>query len=398
MRVEVAVILFLVLVSSVSAATSSVHGNIVVDPSNPEFLEYADGTPYWLCAPGEPEGFLFQGTKQADGTRLGGGQSDDIARLARTGANGVYIQLVRSHGGDGDVTQNPWIGEQPSGGLDQDILDQWEGWFDQMDAAGITMYLFFYDDGADPFNTADMEASERDFVRDIVNEFKHHKNLVWVIAEEYSEDLSVARVSQIAAEIKTNDPVHPAGNHQLKGLLFDHPDDSNLDQFLIQSNGVGADDFHNKMLTAWNNAAGRYNLNFAEPTRGAIGTGIAARQIVWAIMMGGAYVMPIDWDLANTPIERLEECGYAVEFFESVDVQTMGPHDELASGSTNYVFANPGTSYILYGRSGGSPGVLGLTSGIYSLKWLDTIDGSAAYQNLSLSGTTTLLRPSEIGT
>lgn len=36
---------------------------------------------------------------------------------------------VRSHGGDGSSTQNPFIDSDPSKGLDQDILNQWENWF-----------------------------------------------------------------------------------------------------------------------------------------------------------------------------------------------------------------------------------------------------------------------------
>ncbi len=42
---------------------------------------------------------------------------------------------VRSHGGDGGPAQNPFEDSNPSGALDQDILDQWESWLSAMDEA-----------------------------------------------------------------------------------------------------------------------------------------------------------------------------------------------------------------------------------------------------------------------
>ena len=39
----------------------------------------------------------------------------------------------------------------------------------------------------------------------IVDRFEHHKNLIWCVAEEYQEGLSVSRVKKLAAEIRQAD-------------------------------------------------------------------------------------------------------------------------------------------------------------------------------------------------
>ena len=128
---------------------------------------------------------------------------------------------VRSHGGDGGPTENPFVDSDPSKGLDPDILDQWEAWFTQMDAAGIVIFFIFYDDSADPWGGSTMGSSERQFIEDIVNDFKHHRHLIWCVAEEYSEAIPQTRASQVAAEIKTHDSVHAVAVHQLSGIDFD---------------------------------------------------------------------------------------------------------------------------------------------------------------------------------
>src|SRR3989344_1230894 len=83
---------------------------------------------------------LYWRNRNADGTRTGD-QMQIINDLKGTGANTIYMQIIRSHGGDGDSTQNPFIGSDPANGLDQDILNQWEQWFTEMDSNDIVVYL-----------------------------------------------------------------------------------------------------------------------------------------------------------------------------------------------------------------------------------------------------------------
>ncbi len=82
------------------------HGQIMVDPDNPSWLVYNrdennDGRPdpYFLCGPGDPEGFLYRGTRNPDGTR-NGDQEALIEKVRVNGGNCIYLMAVRTHGGD----------------------------------------------------------------------------------------------------------------------------------------------------------------------------------------------------------------------------------------------------------------------------------------------------------
>ena len=104
---------------------------------------------YLFRGPGDPEGFLFRGFRAADGTRVGQNADQDeiIAKLQVSGANCIYIQAIRSDGGDGGDDHNPFNDpSDPTSGLNDAILDQWEGWFNAMDQMDIVIFLFLYDD------------------------------------------------------------------------------------------------------------------------------------------------------------------------------------------------------------------------------------------------------------
>ena len=128
-------------VASVQAQSNA----LIPNPATPAWFQFEDGQPYYMCAPNDPEDFLYRGTRNADGTRTGD-QMDLIDKMTGTGANAMYMQIIRSHGGDGDSTHNPFENSDPSQPLDQDILDQWETWFDAMGNAGIAIVLIIYDD------------------------------------------------------------------------------------------------------------------------------------------------------------------------------------------------------------------------------------------------------------
>jgi len=149
-----------------SIAASSAHGaplsgQIVPDASNPAWLKYQGGGHFFMCGPGDPEEFLYRGSRNADGTR-DGDQMALINKLKGTGANSIYMQAVRSHGGDGPDDHNPFIDNDPSRGVDMDILDQWETWFTEMDNSGIVIYFFFYDDEINVSNNIGWPMSCRD--------------------------------------------------------------------------------------------------------------------------------------------------------------------------------------------------------------------------------------------
>ena len=88
------------------AVTAAPTGSLVVDPLYPAWFAHESEGPFYLCGPGDPEDFLYRGTRNANGTRTGD-QATLIGKLAGSGANSIYMQMVRSHGGDGETTRTP---------------------------------------------------------------------------------------------------------------------------------------------------------------------------------------------------------------------------------------------------------------------------------------------------
>ena len=345
---------------------------LTADPEYPQWLRGPDGKPFFMCGPGDPEDFLYRGTLNDDGTRAGD-QMQLIDKLKGTGANCIYLQAVRSHGGDGDATHNPFVDHDPARGVNTKVLDQWEQWFAEMDRQRIVIYLFIYDDSTLVWDTGDaVSAAERKFIETLVNRFEHHDHLIWCVAEEYAERLSDERVRRLAATIKAaDDRDHPVAVHLNHGLEFSaFADDPQIDQFAIQYNVPTAGELHAGVIQAWQQARGRYNLNLSEAADW--GTGAEARQKAWACALGGAHVMALGMDITSTPVEDLKDCGSLVQFFSVVDLPGMEPHDELALGGTQYVLAWPGQRYVAYASDAqGQIGLRQMQAGQYKFFWLD---------------------------
>src|SRR5262245_5635833 len=92
-------------------------GQIVIDPEHHEWLKRQGGRHVFICGPGDPEVFLYRGRRKADGTR-DGDQVQLIQKLIEHGGNCIYLQMVRTHGGDAkeDRTQNPFVDSDPAKG------------------------------------------------------------------------------------------------------------------------------------------------------------------------------------------------------------------------------------------------------------------------------------------
>lgn len=403
----------LLLGTNAAYSGTPLSGQIIVDPLYPEWLKYKDGGTFFLASPGDPEDFLYRGSMNANGTR-NGDQMAIINKMIATGVNGIYFQAIRSNGGDGDRTHNPFVGNSTNNAVNTAVLDQWETWFTAMDNAGIVMYFFFYDDSAiiwsqNPANASDvngLNAKEKSLFETLVNRFEHHRNLVWVIAEEYAEVYSSVRVSALAQVIRTaDDHDHVIGVHKNNGLIFsEFANDPNIDQFLIQHHVTSAETMHSGMITAWNNAAGKYSNNMSESTYYGVGqpygVGIAARKKNWAAALGGAYVMLLGMDVINTPSSDLQDLARMSDFMESTTFYEMAPHDELTFAGTKYVLAFPGRSYIAYAPAlTGNIGIKSMVSGIYQLTWFDVTNGTTVVQNevTVTGGDTSWSKPASIG-
>lgn len=365
-------------------------GQIVPVPGNPSWLQHSNGSPFFMAGPGDPEGFLYRGHMNPDGTR-NGDQLDLIKKLSLTGANSFYLMAVRSHGGDGNFTENPFLNNNPGEELNRAILEQWEKWFSKMDEAGIVIFFIFYDDGSKIWNTGHkVGEAERKFIHTLVNSFEHHKNLIWCVAEEYQEAYSSMRIRNIALEIRNADNYdHVIAVHKLSGLNFsEFAQDFNIDQFAIQYKSVNPAELNAAANKAWRKAKGLYNLNFSETPY--LGKGKETRKKYWAMAMGGAYVMAFGVDIKNTDVEDLKELGKIVNFFQSIDYYKMSPHNELSFAGTEYILSDPGESYLLYtSKTVKQIGVHSLLAGIYNFKWFDIDSGKImSVDNIKVSGGT----------
>lgn len=362
--------------------TNAIVGHrLKADSEHPQWLGRADGESFFMCGPGDPEDFLYRGTLNADGTRAGD-QMQLIEKLKGSGANCIYLQAVRSHGGDGDAMHNPFVNHDPAQGLNPKALDQWEQWFSEMDRHGIVIYLFVYDDSTLVWDTGDeVGPREQKFLETLVNRFEHHGNLIWCIAEEYAERLSTERVRRIAGTIKAADDFdHPVAVHLNHGLDFsEFADDPTIDQFAIQYNVPTAEELHAGVVQVWRQAKGRYSLNLSEAADW--GAGAEGRRKCWACAMGGAYVMVLGMDIASTSPSDLRDCGRLVSFFQSVQLHELEPHDELAHGDTQYVLAKPGERYVAYTTNAmGRLGLRRMKAGEYAFRWFDCATGNATRQ------------------
>ena len=374
-------------------------GYVTADPDVPHRLRRRGGGALIMCGPGDPEDLLYRGELNPDGTRSGD-QEALIGKLAATGANCLYVQAVRSHGGDGDATHNPFVDRDPARGLNEAVLTQWDRWLTPLDEAGVVTYFFVYDDGARIWDTGDeVGEQERAFVERLARRFGPYRNLVWCIAEEYQERYTPARVSAIARVLREADPgAHPIAVHKLHGLDFtEFADDPTIDEFAIQYNVGSAQELHEGLLQARRDAKGRYSLNLAECAE--MGTGADLREKLWACAMAGASVMVLGMDVVTTPEADLYACGRLVRFLEATDLVRLAPRDELARGATRYVVADPGRSYVAYALGDGEVGLAGLREGRYSLTWMDCATGAmVSLPTVGVGdGETTWVRPEAIG-
>ena len=402
------------LICPIMAQAVPLPGQIIVHPTNPRWLVYSrdnngDGQldPFFLSGPGGPEGFLYRGQRRADGTR-DGDQVKLIRTLMQHGGNCIYLMAVRTHGGDAakesrqwpdvypDARHNPWVAQDPAQGINHAILDQWEEWFTLMDQHGIVIYFFIYDDaikigqrmGWPLDQNGDLHSGERAFIRTLVNRFEHHRHLIWCVMEEAQElgPQWQQHTSKIAEAIReADDHDHVIASHQHGGNVFFHADDPFIDQFAIQTrlDRVKTDAaLRPWMLQAWQQAAGRYNLNFSEDAVHhdlvASGERVAVRQRSWLAAMSGAYVMVFGIEISDTAPGFLTDCRRIQEFFEATDFPDMAPDTDLPYAGTKYLLAAPNQDYIAYADSppDGKMGIRHLPAGRYALTWFDCVTGT----------------------
>jgi hypothetical protein len=393
---------------------------------------FVSGTePRTFLGSGGPEDLLYHGERAPNGTRIGGDQEAIIDWLATNGGDGLYVEAVKSHGGDGIAANgsypacpkqttcyskaNPFLNGNPKYAADPGILDQWYTWLRTADDAGIVSHVFLYDDSACPWfgtatdgripdraaclgQTALIPEEDSRLITPMVTRLKSLKNIVWVVAEEYSEAITTPRAQAIAARIRALDPVHAIAVHELSGTSFHFAEDPNVRVFDMQLdasvNSVSL--LHNSVVQAYDSAAGRYAVVVAEAAWHkelvAAGDRTSLRQSNWAAMMGGAAGVLVYgfWEPTVPSTETAADLRRIKMFFESTNWSGMSNSDAAVSGATRYARANPSGDFVMYSDSCIPGAVLGYSNtgreGDYKLEWFDAIDGSTSsgVQHLSV--------------
>lgn len=293
-------------------------GQIIRDPEHPQWLMRAGGQHVFICGPGDPEGFLYHGPRRADGTR-DGQQVQMIRKLIEHGGNCIYLQTLRGYdvngdgrsdgGGDGTADHNPFIDGDYRLGIDAAILDEWETWFTLMDDAGILIYLFIYDDGDGPwpYRPGAVDPGERDYVETIVNRFKHHENLIWVVGEEHDDADRVNDIAAIIAEADEFD--HLVGNHHNSSIEFKTRDDTVMNHHAMQFQ-ADTDEVHEAAIKARRLAeeagpAGDGFMVIYSESTGSQGNNVDdTRHYNWNIATAGVMPMRLGMMIYDTPPER----------------------------------------------------------------------------------------------
>lgn len=396
------------------ALAAPLPGQIIRDPEHPQWLMRAGGDHVFICGPGDPEGFLYLGARQPNGTR-DGDQMARIDKLIAYGGNSIYLQTIRGFdrdgngrkdgGGDGAADENPFVDGDYRKGADAIILEQWASWFTRMDEAGILIYLFLYDDDDAPwpYTPGQVAPGERDYVETVVNRFKGFKNLIWIVGEEHDDADYVNDIASIIAEADEHE--HLIGNHHNSSIAFKTWRPGTVMTHHAMQYAASTGEVHQAALDAraLAEAAGggnAFQVIYSEST-GSEGEDVDdIRHYNWNIAMAGVMAMRLGMMIDATPPEALQQCRILQRFFESTDFYTMANRDELARGAAVYVLAGSEGSFITYAAKQGDLGVNGLASGKYDLTWVDCVTGKTVPQRNVAAGTpeTRWARPRDIGT
>ena len=406
---------------------AALPGQVIVAGSNPGYLKYNGGGPVFLCGPDNPETFLFLGDLKPDGTRSNGQQQLAIDRLIKSGANAFHFQMFRMRRcnikDEGDDTHCPFVNFDPSRPLNEAILDQWDGWISQLEQAGVIIHLEFYNDATDVERmgwtldaNGNLHPDEKRFFEGIVKRFKHHKNIIWGIEESLNKlprawTPHFMKLSELIAQVDNHH--HPIVHS------FVTPDTSEKD---LGQDQVMSDEYigdpHIRLVTwlhvlphgndyeAQHKAYLKYSridsdrfIVMKNETERFPRTEPQSRIYQWSCAMTGMHALEAGHDVLRRQ-KLLSADGHVAKFMEQTDFHKMTSRDDLATGSTKWVLANPGNSYIAYTYDYSGPmGVKSMTAGTYDLKWFDTVDGNTVIQaGLSIaSGDVTWRKPESMG-
>ncbi|RMF43444.1 MAG: hypothetical protein D6753_05145 [Planctomycetota bacterium] len=402
---------------------AALPGQVIVGGKNPGYLKINGGRPLFLTGPDNPEDFLYMGELQPDGTRAGGGQMEIIEFLGQAGVNACHMLMFRMQRcnikDEGDDTHCPFINHDPSQPLNEKVLDQWDGWLRELEKRGIIVHLEFYNDATDVErmgwvldSNGRLHPDEERFVRGIVQRFRHHKNIMWGIEEsanklprtwlKHYRALSrlIAEVdghhhpivhSLVTPETKERD-IHP--DRVMSSDLRDAPHVRVITWLHIPPYGEDFEAQHRAYLKYAGMDADRFVRMKNETEYHRIDRRTARVQN-WACIFAGMHSLEANWNVSRQDRRpRAIDGGIALRFIERTNWHRCQPHDELATGSTRWVLADPGREYLAYSYDADGPmGLRQLPAGTYDVLWFDTVTGRAVEQQVKVDTTGDVLWP-----
>jgi hypothetical protein len=379
-------------------------GQVIVAGARPGYLKYNGGGPAFLCGPDNPEDFLFRGELNADGTRSGGGQEEMIKRMVQAGVNAFHCQMFRMRvcniKDEGDDTHGPFVDHDPSKPLDPELLDQWDRWLGLMEKSGIVVHLEFYNDATDVErmgwildSDGNLHPHEQRFIEGVVKRFKHRKNILWGIQESCNKlpaerTPHFKKIAEVIAQADNHNhpivqsfvvPNDPEGDFPEDGITSaPYLGDPNIRVVTWLHVPPHREDLrrqHAEYLHYRNRDAGNFVVMKNETYHHPRGHSLS-RRYMWSCAMTGMHTLEAYHHADDSPDSILRDDGRINAFMELTNFHKMQPRDDLAAGSTMWVLASPGDSFIAYTYDyRGSMGLRNITSGTYDLLWYDTETG-----------------------
>lgn len=153
-----------------------------------------------------------------------------------------------------------------------------------------------------------------------------------------------------------------------------------------------ADALHRKLLTANEEAAGRFSLLLNnDPVYQQLaqaGKIDDIRKRNWAVAMSGTHlVIPVK--ISGKDSAKVAQSNRILkEFMEQSFFNYIAPRDELAFGNSKYIMGNQGSVYLIYSPDAGKTiGIKSIAKGNYTVKWLDCRTGKTLEGKLEIGET-----------
>lgn len=384
------------------------------DLTYPQRLIYR-GDYTFFAGPGDPEGFLFEGSKQVNGTRSDGDQDKILDYMEEFGGNVLYIMTNRSIG-DGTSDENCWIDDDFNNPVNPVIMSQWHSWLRRAEQLGIIVMFFFWDDqgsGRDnPYSNgsnAAVPAGELDYFTQIMNEFATYENILWVIGEEVEKEYSNARLSNQGAAIRSISDEVLIGIHQLNGAVFQLPTDTNVKFFAIQLNNRTEDELYSLMAAIWPDAvANGYCYAMTEIGDPPSPRGAAMRRTAWISLMAGccgfsSLEMQFNATGRNGLTDEemgdeLVDCQRLVDFTDSTLWQEMGPNDTDIVSNIKHLLSGNDHHIAWFDAYTAAAQIGNMSAGTYTIRWqsCDNDDSDETTGVVLTSGTNSFTKPALI--